>query len=260
MGTSGSLVTRRDLLRSGVLAGAAALLAPLLGDSIAKAQIEGCPTPVPGNCNSDRPTSPSAALAELMDGNGRWSTMTQEHPGEDMARRCCVINGQQPFAAILSCSDSRVPPELLFDQGLGDLFPIRVAGNTNTPVGQESLAYAVTGLSTPARLLFVLGHQSCGAVSAAVSAYPNPRVPRFVKNIYPAVKSAKKILARTGGNPDDNSQVMPVAVDQNAILTALKLSKEKPFRQALSAGTLLVASGRYDLTTQQVTVLSQISD
>jgi carbonic anhydrase len=113
-----------------------------------------------------RPT-PEEALQRLIDGNERFVQGANIHPDESEARREAMIAGQKPFAAILGCSDSRAPPEIIFDQGLGDLFVIRVAGNVAGPVEVASIDYAALYLG--ASIVVVLGHQNCGAIKAVVS-------------------------------------------------------------------------------------------
>jgi len=234
-------ISRRNLLRMGALAGLATMIAPT---RTAQSQVV---------CNPDRPATPADALAALVAGNARWASGTQLHPGEDADRRTCVaINSQTPFAAILSCSDSRVPPELIFDQGLGDLFVARVAGNTASGKLTESLLFGTHNLGAP--LLFVMGHSSCGAAITAVNHYPKHAL-EFVRLIFPAVKAARKIVRKNGGDPNDPSQVIPVATDQNVLLVVKRLRKE--FRDLIDQGNLAVAGGRYDLSNQQVTVLTQ---
>ena len=239
-------ISRRGLLRLGSLTAVAAALIPTIGVDKARAQ-----TVI---CNPDRPTTPAGALAALVSGNDRWTTQTQEHPGEDTTRRVCVATeGQTPFAAIISCSDSRVPPELIFDQGLGDLFVARVAGNTATGKLVESLLYGTDALGSLA--LLVLGHSSCGAVTAAVRAFPGHHDLEFVRLIAPAVEKARKIVEQSGGNPNDEKQVVPVATDQNVIMVTQAMRKQ--FKHQIKQGNLLVAGGRYDLSSQAVTLLIQ---
>ena len=121
---------------------------PLVGRGLAWA--------APEVCNPGAPTTPAAALQALMDGNQDWASGNPQHPGLDAARRACLAtNPQTPFASILSCSDSRCPPELLFDQGLGDIFVARVAGNTASGRLIDSLLFGTENLGS--RLLFVLG-------------------------------------------------------------------------------------------------------
>lgn len=240
------LIGRRNFLRLGTFAGLAIALSPLIRIPTAEAQEV---------CNAPLPSTGADALAELMAGNVRWVDGTQNHPGEGPDRRSCLAsNPQTPFAAIISCSDSRVPPELLFDQGLGDLFVARVAGNGGTGTLAEGLYYGTNNLG--ARLLFVLGHSNCGAVSAAVNSYPKHNL-EFVRLIFPAVRRARKLVRRAGGDPTDPSQVIPVATNQNVIMEVKKLRKSKFFKKAVNDGSLLVAGGLYDLGTQAVSILIQ---
>src|SRR5438552_18099724 len=116
--------------------------------------------------HAEQPAVASAeAISRLKEGNGRYTSGTTQHPGQTAERRTELANTQHPFATIVSCSDSRVPPEIVFDQGLGDLFIVRVAGNVINDEGLGSIEYSVDHLGT--RLILVLGHQSCGAVKAA---------------------------------------------------------------------------------------------
>ncbi|MGH9342722.1 MAG: carbonic anhydrase [Terriglobia bacterium] len=212
-------------------------------------------TPTPMFCNQMRPQTPSDALAALVQGNARWATLTQAHPGEDADRRTCVADkGQTPFAAIISCSDSRVPPELVFDYGLGDLFVARVAGNVATGRLAESLYYGTSVLG--ALVLFVLGHSDCGAVKTAVTSFPHHEL-EFVTLLFPAVKLARRIVKQAGGDPNDPAQVIPVATDQNVILEVQALRKSPFFKKMVADGTLRIAGGVYDLKTQRVNILIQ---
>src|SRR5213594_1967927 len=116
--------------------------------------------------HSDQPSvAPAEAISKLKEGNGRYTSGNLQHPGQTTDRRTELAKSQYPFATVVSCSDSRVPPEIVFDQGLGDLFIVRVAGNVLNDEGLGSIEYAVDHLGT--RLILVLGHQRCGAVQAA---------------------------------------------------------------------------------------------
>lgn len=237
-----SAISRRTLLRLGALTGLATIMVSAM---TATAQTV---------CNPPVPDNPTDAFNRLLAGNALWAAGEQKHPGEDAQRRMCVANNDQtPFAAILSCSDSRVAPELIFDQGLGDLFVARVAGNTSTGKLAESLYFGTHNLG--AKVLFVMGHSECGAVKAAVESFPEPHPFTFVQLIYPAVRKARQIVQQNGGNPNDPAQVVPVAIDQNVLLVANVLRQE--FSDLIEAGSLSVAGGRYDLSNQQVTVLTQ---
>jgi carbonic anhydrase len=238
------------LLRLGAFTGLATALSPVL--QLGKAYGMSCYPP-------DRPKTPAEALNALMEGNQKWATFAQMHPGEDALRRTCVLpppdgNGQMPYGAIISCSDSRVPPELVFDQGIGDVFVARVAGNGATGTLAESLYYGTSVLGS--LVLFVLGHSDCGAVKEAVTTFPKHDL-EFVKLLFPAVKLARNIVKRAGGDPNDSTKVIPIATDQNVILEVQALRKSPFFKQMVSDGKLLIAGGVYDLKTQQVNILIQ---
>jgi carbonic anhydrase len=234
------LIGRRKFFRLGAFAALATAASPLIGRDKAWA------IPSPPVCNPTAPSNPAAALAALLEGNTAWSQGNQEHPGEDMARRSCLATSSQtPFASILSCSDSRCPPELLFDQGLGDLFVARVAGNTASGRLIDSLLFGTSVLGT--QLLLVLGHSRCGAVEAAVAGYPwpNPTLP-FVDLIFPAVAAARKIV----GRPYDPADVVPEATKQNVILTV------KELKGYFGLNSSQVKGGVYDLATQLVNLVA----
>jgi len=204
-------------------------------------------------CSETRPATPAAALQALLDGNQRWASGTERHPGKDFARRECVfVEGQTPYAAILSCSDSRVPPELLFDQGVGDIFVVRVAGNSTDKLGTQSLEYGVDHLGV--EILMVLGHQNCGAVKAAVDTYP-AKAPYFLSLIYAGIEKAKEIIKGRGGNPDDKAALLKESIDQHVIREVQELRAESPFKEAIEKGKLKIVGGRYDLENSKVTML-----
>jgi len=204
-------------------------------------------------CNANRPATPELAIKALLEGTGRWASGKQQHPGEDSERRDCLFkNAQTPFAAILSCADSRVPPNLVFDQGLGDLFVVRVAGNSTDDLVVQSLGYAAEHLH--AEVILVLGHQQCGAVKAAVDSYPQS-APYFLSVIYRAVAKAKDIIKRRGGDPNDKVAVAKEAIDQHVILEVQGLRRRAPFKQLVESGKLKIVGGRYDLDSGKVTMV-----
>ena len=138
-------------------------------------------------------TTPAQALAELRAGNQRFVTGTRIHPNQDAEHRVALAQVQEPFAVIFGCSDSRLAAEIIFDRGLGDLFVIRTAGHTVGPEVLGSIEYAVAVLRTP--LVVVLGHNSCGAVTAARDvvrggAQPEGYVRALVEAIVPSVDAA----------------------------------------------------------------------
>src|SRR5215469_7214849 len=140
--------------------------------------------------------SADQALAKLMEGNKRYSSNKEQHPDESLARRRELQQSQQPFAVILSCADSRVPPELIFDQGLGDLFVIRVAGNIAADDDLASIEYSVEHLHT--KLVLVLAHEKCGAVTAAIEGGKAPgHLKTLVSAIQPSVEETRHLVGDT---------------------------------------------------------------
>lgn len=232
-----SRISRRNLLRGGAAAGIATAMAPVFGFGQ-----EGSPSSTPDRCGGMRPTNAHQALRALSAGNRRWATFTQCHPNEGAARRSSVVSGQSPFATILSCSDSRVPPELVFDRGIGDLFVARVAGNCAGGTLTESLYYGTKQQYLGALVLFVLGHSDCGAVKAAIASYPSQDTFEFAKLIYPAVKAAIAL----GGDPKEPKTFVPLVTEQNVILGVELLRKDPELRG------LRIEGGVYDLATSRV--------
>lgn len=193
--------------------------------------------------------SADAALAQLMDGNKRYMAGKTVH-GDLTARRDEVAPGQQPFAMVLSCADSRVPPELIFDQTLGALFVVRVAGNYAETGGIGSFQYAFEHFHSP--LLIVLGHSGCGAVHATVDAMktPNASAPGDIAAIVRAIMPSVKKAANGGGD------LYAAAIAQNARDNAAKLAAEPLLNTGVSQHKLRVASAVYDLKSGRVTLLT----
>ncbi len=158
-----------------------------------------------------------AALAKLVEGNRRYMRHKAQHPDESLARRKELEGAQHPFAVILGCADSRVSPELLFDQGLGDLFVIRVAGNIVDDAILGSIEYAVEHLGT--KLILVLGHEKCGAVTAAVEG-------GAAAGHLPAVVDAiRPVVAATADMPGDK---VHNCVLENARRVARQIRESEP--------------------------------
>jgi carbonic anhydrase len=187
--------------------------------------------------------SPAEALRTIMEGNARFTSDHLMHPNRDDLRRIHLAGGQNPFVAVLSCSDSRVPPEIIFDQGLGDVFVLRVAGNTVDELGLQTLAYSVDHLGTG--LILVLGHDSCGAVKAAVETYPKPDAGVMLTNIYPAIAATKD----QPGDPVAN------AIDRNVALMVTQLKASPALADSVKQGRLMIVGGRYNLKTGKVAIL-----
>ena len=146
--------------------------------------------------HSDQPSvAPAEAISKLKEGNGRYTSGSAQHPGQTAERRAELANTQHPFATIVDCSDSRVPPEIVFDQGLGDLFIFRVAGNVIDDHGLGSIEYAVDHLGV--RLILVLGHQRCGAVDAARETIAaKGKAPGHIQSLVTAIKPAVEATAK----------------------------------------------------------------
>jgi carbonic anhydrase len=187
---------------------------------------------------------PQEALQRLMDGNKRFVEGKMKHPRQDHQRMEELVKGQHPFAVVLGCSDSRVPPEIVFDQGLGDLFVIRVAGNILTPEGQGSIEYAVDHLGT--KLILVLGHEKCGAVKATVEGGKVPgKIGTLTKAIAPAIKTN---FCPRGDHKECS----------NAFFVAEKIRQAKPIlSQAVANGDILIVSAIYNLETGEVELLEE---
>ena len=186
-----------------------------------------------------------SALAELTAGNAHHVAHRYQHPHETLERQRELASGQSPHAEILSCADSRVPPELIFDQGLGDLFIIRVAGNVVSDTELGSLEYGAEHLHVP--LLVVLGHQHCGAVTAAVEGgEAEGHIAALVNLLRPAVE-------KTQGMPGDHVEN---AVKANVEMVVKQLRSSTPvLAKLVSEGKLKVVGAVYSLDTGKVTWL-----
>jgi len=184
----------------------------------------------------------ASALAELKAGNGRHMKHHYAHPHQTASRMHALADGQHPHAIVLSCSDSRVPPEIVFDQGLGDLFTVRVAGNVAGDAELASIEYAVEHLHVP--LLVVMGHESCGAVAAAIEGGEAPgHIAALVGVIQPSVEKARAL-------PGDLS-TNAVRVNVETMVTALR-SSHPILDQHVADGTLVIVGGVYSLKTGAV--------
>lgn len=189
--------------------------------------------------------TPEQALLRLKEGNARFMAGRSLRPNSDAARRKeAAAGGQHPFAAVIACSDSRVPVELLFDQGIGDIFVVRVAGNVCGMDETASIEYAIGHLSTP--LFVVLGHSQCGAVTAVLEDEKlHGSIPELVKNIRPAVEMARREYPGLSG-----AALIEAAVRANArqsIADALKRSAS--IRGRADSGRLKIAGAVYDIAT-----------
>lgn len=187
--------------------------------------------------------SPDAALEELMAGNKRFTTGAMTSHEHDLAiLKQNTIEKQEPFAAVLSCADSRVPVELIFDQSIGHLFVTRVAGNVITPEIIASLEYGAAVLGT--KVLLVMGHANCGAVKATIQGKEVPgQISALYPHIQPAVDQAGHDLE---GASKANARIQAALLRESSTVVA-GLVKE---------GKLKVVAGYYDIASGRVTLLS----
>ncbi|GHE12619.1 carbonic anhydrase [Streptomyces alanosinicus] len=240
MDTAGH-VDRRAVL-AGSLAAATVALAGCSSTSAA--------TSAPSASPTARPTTPATAFARLMDGNERWVSGKLQHPDRDPDRRQLVAQEQEPFGSILSCIDSRVPPELLFDTGLGDLYVMRTGGQAVGPVVTGSVEYGPMTSDTP--LVVVLGHQRCGAVKAAYkSLHDGKPLPGNLQAIVRALRPAYEQAVKEGGT--DPVETMARA---QVKLTAGALRSNDDLAPLVRKGSLAVVGAYYSLDTGKVEILS----
>ena len=201
-------------------------------------------------------TSPTDALNELRDGNRRF--VAGEIDAESLANhahQAGMSGGQNPFAIILACSDSRVPVELVFDQGFGDLFVIRVAGNIVAPSQIGSIEFAASQFGT--QLVVVLGHSNCGAVVATLKelsleqTHRSPNLRAIVDRVRPAIEP---ILAAHAGNDDD--ALVGAAVRANILASVERLTHGSLIlEQLIDAGSLVIVGAEYSIETGKVEFL-----
>ena len=247
-----SALTRRRLVGSGVavaVAGPVAALAACGGSDSTAAS-----TTTQSGAEQKHPKSGDEALNRLLEGNKRYVAGEDQHAGHDSVRRVEIAEEQKPFAAILGCADSRVPPEIVFDEGLGDLFVVRVAGNTvSSPVVVGSIEDSVEHLGSV--LVMVLGHQGCGAVKAAVAtategAHQEGDIQNFVDPIVPVVEQVKNEDPKisTAGLTDQS-------IKANVEQSVHELSHTPLLEHVVEQGKLKIVGAEYHLHTGKVEVL-----
>lgn len=232
-------IDRRTALAFGL--GAAATLAAPFG-----ARAEEPTVPRPQNV-----ISPEAALKRLMAGNERYiQGVAKRH--DFVAERQALVGGQNPFAGVLSCADSRIAPEFAFDTSRGDLFVCRVAGNFVTPDNLASFEFAVAVLNTP--LIMVLGHDACGAVASTISSIEDDEtlpghLPALVKALTPAVERA---------SAQSHDDLLERSIEDNVRLNVERLKTASPILdKAVKDGKVEVVGGVYRLETGKVELISQ---
>ncbi|MBW4633684.1 MAG: carbonic anhydrase [Iphinoe sp. HA4291-MV1] len=192
------------------------------------------------------PVNPDKALKRLLDGNKRFVNQKRQYPDQSLEHLRLVAKGQYPFASILGCADSRVPTEIVFDQGLGDLFVVRVAGNVVSDMAIGSLEYSTAILGC--QLIVVLGHKRCGAVLEALEEQPTPgRISLIVEGIKPAIE---KVKLRTGD------------IQENAVVANIQYQAEKLqesstiLAKLIRQGKLKIIGAFYDIDTGKVSIVA----
>ena len=259
------MVTRRDVLKSVAVGTAAFALSQLPGMGCGPGEVEEKVEEVekPHEVEVEKPHEvekvekvylPQEALARLRKGNQRYVSMNRlSDPGVGPKARAPLTKGQWPYTTILCCSDSRVPPELIFDEGLGCLFIVRVAGNILTPPLLGSIEYA--SMHSTSRLIMVMGHESCGAVGAAVhvAEHPGtketPGIDNIVNCLMPAVLKARKETGYHG------KELVEAAARENVRMVVKQIADEsQPLRKMQDRGELKIVGGYYSLTTGMVDI------
>lgn len=235
----GEVVTRRDLV---ALAGAAAIA---FGSRSAWA----ADPPKTGMAPPPNAIPPADALKRLMDGNERY-VKNELQERDFSAGRAARAQAQYPFAAILSCADSRVAPELAFDEGPGQLFVVRVAGNVVTPDLLASLEYGVQFLGVP--FILVLGHTNCGAVGAAIKTLKSKTVlPGHLPGLIGALKPAVIAAEKTG-----SGELLDNAIAENVRTQVARLKTAPPIVQKFYAAKRIdISGGVYDLATGKIALV-----
>ena len=224
-------ISRRNLFKFGATAVGTGLVTTKLGIDLLDATA----------VEAKQVLTPDNAIEQLMQGNKRFANQKTKQPNRGSFRLREVAKGQNPFAAILGCADSRVPAEIVFDQGLGDLFVVRVAGNVATPEEIGSLEFGTLVLGSKA--ILVLGHSACGAVKATIDDKP---VPGKIGSILEQIKPALSAKSQSG----DTLKNVTIA----NIKTQIAVLKTSPvISELITTGKLKIIGGFYDLDTGIVT-------
>ncbi|OKH49766.1 carbonic anhydrase [Calothrix sp. HK-06] len=239
-------IGRRNLLKLAGIGGAGIAASVVTSGLLLNGEEAQAQTTPTKSENRPKPVSPEEALKKLLRGNERFIAGKGAHPNQSKLRLLETSVAQYPYASILGCADSRVPAEIVFDQGLGDLFVVRVAGNvaSQTAIGSLEFSSAVLG----SQLIVVVGHAKCGAVIAAVKGDPLPgRIGVFVEEIKPAVESVRQ----KGGDLEKNSIIA------NIQYQVKKLPETSTILGGLvKEGKLKIVGGIYDLASGKFTLVT----
>ena len=196
--------------------------------------------------------TPDQVLDILREGNARFRGGTMR-PHDFLAQKRATASGQHPSAVILSCIDSRVPAEIIFDTAIGDSFGARIAGNiaTDELIGSMEFACAVAG----AKLIMVLGHTACGAIAGAIDKVQLGNLTALLERIYPAVEPTAYAGARNGGNPEFVDAVARTSVAR----TVMQIRERSPLLAGLEQqGSIRIVGAMYELETGQVSLLENL--
>lgn len=230
-------VSRRNLLKLSAGAVGAGVLAAGLGSNVV--------APEKASAQDKKDITPDEALKELLDGNDRFVKAKKRNPNQSQSRLQEVAKGQKPFASILGCADSRVPSEIVFDQGLGDLFVCRVAGNIATPEETGSLEFGSLVLGS--KVILVLGHERCGAVDATIK---GAQVPGQIGSLLAAIKPG---VERSQGQAGDK---LENACKGNILVQVENLKSSPVLSELIKADKLKIVGAYYDLDTGKVSLVS----
>ncbi|MDZ8258839.1 carbonic anhydrase [Nostoc sp. ChiQUE01b] len=227
-------LSRRSLFKFGAGAIGTGVLTAGLGSNLLAAE----------NPPAEDDITPDKALQELLKGNERFVKAKRRNPHQTHSRLVEVAKGQKPFASILGCADSRVPSEIVFDQGLGDLFVCRVAGNIATPEEIGSLEFGSLVLGT--KVIMVVGHERCGAVQAAIKGDP---VPGQIGSLLEAIKPSVE------GSKDQSGDKLENACKANILAQIKKLKSSSVLSELIKAEKLKIVGSYYDLDTGKISLV-----
>jgi carbonic anhydrase len=230
-------VSRRNLLKLSAGAIGAGVLTAGIGSNLV--------TPEKASAEEKKDITPDDALKSLLDGNDRFAKIRRRNPNQSQSRLREVAKGQNPFASILGCADSRVPSEMVFDQGLGDLFVCRIAGNVATPEEIGSLEFGSLVLGS--KVILVLGHERCGAVAATIK---GAAVPGQIGSLLAAIKPG---VEKSEGQPGDR---LENACKANVLVQIENLKSSPVLSELIKNGKLKIVGGYYDLDTGEVSLVS----
>ncbi|MDZ8070849.1 MAG: carbonic anhydrase [Nostoc sp. DedQUE08] len=228
-------VSRRGLLKFGAGAIGTGVLTAGLSSNLLAVETKSAPDDL----------TPDKVLQELLDGNDRFVKARRRNPNQTKSRLVEIAKGQKPFASILGCADSRVPSEIVFDQGLGDLFVCRIAGNIATTQQIGSLEFGSLVLGT--KVIMVVGHERCGAVEAAIKGASVPgRIGSLLEAIKPSVESSK----------DQSGDKLENACKANILAQIETLKSSTVLSELIKAEKLKIVGGYYDLDSGKISLVS----